>query len=254
MSFTEESLHVVISNTRTKKERWFSSKNKVSYGPMGASSLCGRRERNDDCCWIDPYNGYIALSDGIGGAPYGNVISRVGCVSAMKALSDSHFAETLADDIEEDVLERAFRFACKSAENVLSHLDFLNQGSGATLLLATVVRGEQINILSAGDSAAIKLSSKGAEMICGRPKTKQEPLASGIGFQGSENPRRYLVDVDPGDVMIFCTDGVTDALDLTEIESIVNESSSAPEAAVNLTNKATDQGWDNATAVIVYIN
>lgn len=255
MSFAEEeSLHVFMSNIRAEKEFLYMGKNRRAYGPMGASSLCGHREKNDDCCWIDPFNGYIALSDGVGGAPYGNIISRVGCVAAMRSFRESFFMGISADDTNGDILERAFSHACKSAEDVLDRLDFLDQGSGATLLLATVFKGGRINILSAGDSAAIRLHNKEAEMICGRSKAKQEPLVSGIGFRGSEKPRRYSVNVVPGDVMVFCTDGVTDALDLTDIELIVKESGSAPKAAASLADKAAEQGWDNATAVIVYID
>lgn len=234
-------LRLTISNIRSDGFNDSFSTDKVSYGPMGASTAKGHREKNDDCCWIDPYNGFIVLSDGIGGAPYGDVISRVGCVAAMGSFRDC------------PSLEKAFFEADKSAKDVIHYLDLVKWGSGATLLLATTFKGERIEILSAGDSAAILLTNDGPKKICGRFKEEYGPLSSGIGFMSSKKPHSYSVEVSPGDIMVFCSDGVTDALNLAEIESLVEESDSAPVAADLLVKKSAEQGWDNATAVVMYV-
>lgn len=242
MSYIENnSLRLMISDIRSNELSGSLTNSEASYGPMGASTAKGHRDKNDDCCWVDPFNGFIALSDGVGGAPYGDVISRVGCVAAMRSFRD------------DPSLDKAFLEADTLANNVIHYLGLQKWGSGATLLLATTFRGNNIEILSAGDSAAILLTKSGSRIICGRSRDEHNFLVSGIGFQGSESPRHYSVEVSPGDVMVFCSDGVTDALDLVEIELTVGGAGSAPVAADLLVKKAAEQGWDNATAAVVYI-
>ena len=88
-----------------------------------------------------------------------------------------------------------------------------------------------------------------AEML-----TEQEAgtLTQAIGATRKVNPRPATARWEPGDVVMICTDGVSDRVDDDEIATVLLLAGDLGDAARRLVRRARELGgWDDATAVLV---
>ena len=206
---------------------------------VGIASHCGPRERNEDYAAVSWQGDFLAISDGIGGAPFGDVMSRLACNSAVAAYDDGADAHG------------AFEASNEVASLVAG---LLGERSGATLLLAQRT-GTTLTILSAGDTRGFLLRDGDLAPLTmeGRIAPDSNALGKAIGY-GPIEPDEHSVELACDDRLLFCTDGVWEYLTQERIAAVLAGSPNAPLAAEDLSWEASRVGQDNATCVVVFVD
>lgn len=204
----------------------------------GWSSERGARRRNEDYCGASGDSLLFAISDGIGGGPHGDVMSRISVKRAIEAYGES------------GDLEDAF-FQANELASKVSHL--LGEGDGATLLLAAYDRGTaRLDLLSAGDTLAYRLRAGELSLLSyNEGRFRGNALEKAVGW-GEVDPDRISSDVLPGDLIVLCTDGVWEPLGEKRLAELLDEAPTAPWAAARLCEEAAKAGTDNATAICIF--
>lgn len=231
----------------------------------GAKSFFGSRtevghvrEHNEDSLVVTPP--LFAVADGMGGHEAGEVASEV----AINTL-----AELAPASPDGDALARAVVAA--NLEVIKAPGKGIGREGMGTTLTAAVLEGERLVIAQVGDSRAYLLHqgrlqqltrdhSLMADMIEAGQLTEAEArvhpnrsvITRAIGSDPHMQPDIYELNVETGDRILLCSDGVTTMLEDPQIARIMGSSETAQECADNLVAAALDAGgYDNATAVVM---
>ena len=243
------------------------------------------RQNNEDSLCTDDSQGIYLLADGIGGHNAGEIASALAVETVYTALS-SCIANCSSDDLF-DLMAHALRTAhAEIAAKARSSLSFM--GMGTTLVVA-VVRENMVYIAHTGDSRAYHYSqphplpnppfmpqrvleregtllrritndhTMGDQLLAnGVPREQiQEKqfhnLTQAIGCGAPPLPDFSTVEFDRGDLLLLCSDGLTDMLADSEIEAILtNGDADLDTLAGNLVAAANANGGrDNVSVVLV---
>ncbi len=211
------------------------------------------RRVNEDAFAVLEACALFAVADGIGGLTEGAVASRSIVEVLARMVTPGAPLETRvreAEDALHQVNEALFLGGIERRPPV--HM-------GSTIVLLVV--GEAAGVcLWAGDSRAYVM--RGGEL---HQLTHDHSLCA---ESGSIHPRNIItraigpsdrveidccvVDIAPGDVLLLCTDGVSNALDASQLRTLL----SAPDAGLadRIVDAAVTQGSrDDATAVTVFV-
>lgn len=228
----------------------------------GAVSERAGRERNEDIAVAVPLGPLgpeheaflLAVADGLGGHPAGEVASRI-AVDTLR--------EALATPPEGDVglaLRQAYRKAndavFQAATSEPTHL-----GMGTTLTSA-VLRGKYATIANVGDSRAYLLRGGALTQVSrdhteaarsGRPGARGGALTHAVGTNpklDSKLPDIFELMLLPGDRLLLCSDGLYAVLDDAALHQTLSGGEPAS-AARDLVDLAQQRGTtDNASAVV----
>lgn len=237
------------------------------------------RPHNEDSWLIDLDSGVFVVADGMGGHAAGEVASKLATDVVHSTLVGPGDPEetTLmrpgedADD-SADTLRERLRYAMNQASVKIrkeAEADSERRGMGTTLVVL-VVDGDHAHLAHVGDSRAY-LFRDGALVRLTRDHTvvQQEIdagrltpelarllphkhiLTQSVGFHGPVEPDTVTRLVQPGDVFVLCSDGMTDPLDDHAIEAIIARTP-IDMLAHELTEQALTEGSeDNVTVVVV---
>ncbi len=221
---------------------------------------------------------FAMVSDGIGGHRAGEVASELAVNLISAAVEKREGGHPLA------VFQNSF-YRVSEAIFEKAEADVSQRGMGATAACAWVV-GFQLYIAYAGDSRIYLIRGRNIHQLTRDHTWVQEALEKGLldqeGLKNHPNLhviRRYLGSteppepdlrlflspdesdakakanqgllLEPGDVILLCTDGLTDLVDNSEIRDSVNGRSlnQAAEALIALANERG--GHDNITVVML---
>ena len=231
----------------------------------GAKSFFGSRtevghvrEHNEDSLVVTPP--LFAVADGMGGHEAGEVASEI----AINAL-----AELAPASPDGDALARAVVAA--NLEVIKAPGKGIGREGMGTTLTAAVLEGERLVIAQVGDSRAYLLHqgrlqqltrdhSLMADMIEAGQLTEAEArvhpnrsvITRAIGSDPHMQPDIYELNVETGDRILLCSDGICTMIEDPQIARIMGSSETAQECADNLVAAALDAGgYDNATAVVM---
>lgn len=225
----------------------------LTEGPrmeFGAYSDQGGRRRNEDYCTIT--DSISCVSDGIGGAEHGNVMSRLACATMCEEWDGLL-------EYEERPQER-MRLALVRTDAFLTSVAMrLGGGPGATIV-AVAQAGDDLVFGSVGDSRAFVLGKRGFESVfqdSGRESDTTNALSAALGYGMLEKDKgaanvASLCGKD-GISTLLCTDGVWDSLTAREIEGALLSSAHpwfVARALVDSAVKAGGAQGDNATALV----
>jgi serine/threonine protein phosphatase PrpC len=217
------------------------------------------RTNNEDAAHAGRW--LLALADGIGGMPSGELASEI-AVRALTAVD--------ASTEPPDALDR-LRAAAEAANleiRQVSESDPANDGMGTTVT-AVLLTGEQFAMLHVGDSRAY-LRRDGALRQLTRDDTfVQQLVDQGLitPIEARHHPRRSIVmqalqgsgydpwltmqPARPGDRLLLCSDGLSDVLTDDVIEKTLGSWQDLDECAEALVRLALDGGsTDNVTVVV----
>lgn len=242
-----------------------------------AKSDRGRvRERNEDAWAAEPKAGLFVVADGVGGHDDGHEASRRAVDMVLSAVMapalawpDEPRAVLDAEGAAVDRLRRAFDVA-----NQHVHERGRQQGSNmATTLVGGLMNGRRLAVAHVGDSRAYRLRRRRLERLTRDHSVVEELLADGVDPEklamykslshlltrtiGSD--ARVLVDtkleeVCPGDVLLFCTDGLWGVVDEGLLASALARDESPHEITTRLVEAALHAGGpDNVTVVVVRV-
>lgn len=215
------------------------------------------RDHNEDSLIIIPP--LFAVADGMGGHEAGEIASEI-TVNTLAELAPSHLdAEGLTAAVE------AANYNVMKAPR---------QGIGrdgmGTTLTAAMLEGERLLIAQVGDSRAYLLHkghlqqitrdhSLMADLIEAGQITPEEArvhpnrsvITRAIGSDIHMRPDIYELNVDAGDRILLCSDGLSSMISNNAIESIMRKQSDAQHCADELVTAALENGGaDNVTVVV----
>jgi protein phosphatase len=204
--------------------------------PWAALSVPGPcREHNEDCWCVDDARVVFALGDGMGGYSAGEVASEI----AVRTVAEMAGALLDARLAAEDALVRA-TVAAHAGIIEFAHTRPECLGM-ATTVVAAVVSADRLTLAHVGDSRAYRLRgarlsrltadhSIGQRMVeAGRVSEVQArrlpargilTRALGIGA-ASPVPSVTSTDWRAGDLLLLCSDGLTDRLDDAAIAALL---------------------------------
>ncbi len=242
----------------------------------GRSDPGKERQSNEDNFFFRVYKeGYaiVAVADGMGGHAAGEVASAI-AVDVISRFTQSdempdfyhEFADTKFEDYVVELVKRANSEIYEAAKN-----DDNKTGMGTTLTLS-FISNKRLFIGHVGDSRIYRLSGNTMERLTKDHTVVEEMLNEGRINKNEliNHPRRHMltralgttleievdveiVSLNKGDILLFCTDGLTSLIEEEEIKQVVLEKGIYPlEAVDNLIALANDRGgYDNITLVIV---
>jgi serine/threonine protein phosphatase PrpC len=224
---------------------------------VGATTDIGQvREGNEDAILInDPL---YAVADGMGGHRGGEVASNL----ALQTV-EQMFAERQGTLTEQ--VERANRAVFERSQ---SDRDVSGMG---TTLTAALIEGGAVRLAHVGDSRAylfrggkLRLLTEDHTLVhrmvvegeITETEAENHPhrsvLTRALGVEGDVRVDETKVEVQDGDRLLLCTDGLTGMLSEDEIMSVLQDVRDPQEAVDRLVREANRAGGiDNITAVII---
>lgn len=209
---------------------------------VGAASKIGPRQQNDDAFAHTDDGRMFNISDGIGGAPHGDIASA--CV--VNAAADAHDRGATLDE--------AFRAANDALIQVSEWIR--SPDTGATLLLAERSDDPEphLDFAWVGDSVAYLLHD-GLFTLVTRPDRVDDSnaLRTAAGYRHDMPALRASCPIEEGDRLLLCTDGVWETVSPHRMVELLQSSDNAPWIADSIAREAADTGTDNATAVVLIV-
>ncbi|MBA2313360.1 MAG: Stp1/IreP family PP2C-type Ser/Thr phosphatase [Actinobacteria bacterium] len=228
---------------------------------VGASSDVGRvRDANQDAYLIDAP--LYVIADGMGGHAAGDVAA----VTAVKVISDEAGRVSAQ---EPDSLAALLKDANAAIwERAQSERAFQGMGTTCTLVYASDAAGY---IAHVGDSRAYRLRGGGLEQLtedhtlvgrmikegrigAGEARThpQRNVITRALGIDSSVEVDLREIDLEEGDRLMLCSDGLSSMLDESAIEKGLAEAPDPQAAADRLVELANDAGGeDNITVVVL---
>ena len=185
----------------------------------------------------------IAVADGVGGGPGGEIASA----AAVDELAERFFSATGDGPIEERLAD-AIRDANTA---VLRAADTAGKPDAASTLVAAVVRDGRAVIANLGDSRAYLVRTDASRQLT---EDHSGAIANGItrfvGDPRGVQPDVFVEDLQSGDRLLLCSDGLTRHVDAAEIFQRVarEDTDGAVDDLVALANSRG--GEDNVTVVL----
>ena len=215
------------------------------------------RDHNEDSLVVTPP--LFAVADGMGGHAAGEVASEI-AVRVLSELAPEHpDGEALGRAIEE--ANRAVIQAAREGRG--------RQGMGTTMT-AAMLEGERLVIAQVGDSRAYLLHqgklqqltrdhSLMADMIEAGQLTPEEArthpqrsvITRALGSDAHLHPDIYEINVETGDRLLICSDGLSGMIFDDQIENTLRRVHDPQRCASQLVNEAIAAGGhDNVTVIV----
>jgi protein phosphatase len=247
----------------------------------GRTDVGRRRKVNEDSFLVSPETSLYAVCDGMGGHNAGEVASRMAIETISAFITRSAVEKEITWpwgldanlSFDANRLKTAIRLANARVFQAADNREELT-GMGTTVVTA-LVSGETMTVGSAGDSRCYLV--RGGEL---KQLTRDDSWVSaalGEGILNSDDVERHPLrnvitkavgardaidldvlehDLEPGDLVMLCSDGLHGMINDQEITKILQASSGSLEAAsAQLVEAANEAGGrDNITVVLLRRN
>jgi protein phosphatase len=231
------------------------------------------RSNNEDSVATDDEVALAVLADGMGGYNAGEVASNMATSFIQTELGRwLNEASGRANDAE---VRRAMDICVDNANRAIFNAANANPqyaGMGTTLVVA-VFREGQLRLGHVGDSRAYRLRGGQLSQITRDHSLLQEQIDAGlitpeqavfsanknlvtraVGVEDTVLLETHLHEVQPGDIYLMCSDGLSDMLDDATMAQLLqkhDELASAGQALIAAANEAG--GKDNIALVLVRV-
>jgi protein phosphatase len=226
---------------------------------------------NEDACgvqWYDHPHGRVtllAVADGLGGHPAGEVASSLAVDTIMKVTGDQL---PLLQDFSTDQMRRLMEFAFREANNMViatGERDEICNGMGTTMVAAMISEEDECIIGSIGDSRAYLVAQR-IHRITRDHSRVQELVEEGVltPAEAERHPLKHIVTRIIGrrgeqpDIfacnlgesrLLLCTDGLMDGMGEPDILAIMR-GMGIPGICDTLVEKALERSRDNITVIV----
>lgn len=240
----------------------------LDYTAAAVTDRGRKRPSNEDAFGFSVEHGIYLVCDGMGGAAAGEVASSLAVDEMLRLLSSR--AET--GDAASQMPQFAEDAICATNEAIFSRSMRNEKLSGmGTTLVGLLVEERRIWVLNVGDSRCYRLRNRRLEQIThdhslveeqvrlGR-MTRSEALRSplrnvitrALGTQSRVTPDVLALEVEPGDLFLLCSDGLTRELNDPLIESLLGTDLPLDTRCARLVDAAKKAGGhDNITCILV---
>ncbi len=204
------------------------------------------------------------VADGMGGHKAGDMASKYTVESFVRLVNETSQKDPIL--ILSDNIKTANTMLLKKAEESEDY-----KGMGTTFVGATI-NDNVLRVVNVGDSRLYIISndikqitrdhSYVEEMIMrgqidrkqARTHEKKNIITRAIGAEATVEPDMFTVDVQKGDKILMCTDGLSNMIEDADILKIVKESNDIDEAVKELVITANENGGtDNISVLMVEI-
>jgi serine/threonine protein phosphatase PrpC len=249
----------------------------IGWQIAGLTDVGLKRDHNEDNLLLveanmtdtTPYGLYV-VADGLGGHQGGEIASKLSvdtiqeiCIQNPPNPAEAPYEEWLK------------AVALAANQSVLDHQEDQTQAKkmGSTVVMALVTQGKA-HIANVGDSRAYLLGKEGIKQISvdhslverlvqigqltreeARVHRNRNVIYNTLGDKADPEVGLYHVDLEPGDRLLLCSDGLNDMVTDAEILEI-SQSNDVPADVCKLLVEAarTAGGNDNITAIVVQID
>ncbi len=228
------------------------------------------RRNNEDAVAIDAAAGVAVLADGMGGHNAGEVASAMACTIVCQDLVRWRRAwpETTSQAAALQAMARGVAHANQAIlDAALARPECRGMGTTVVVLL---MGGPGMLVGHVGDSRAYRYGRHGLERLTRDHSLLQEQLDAGLltPRQAATAPRRNIVtravgveagvqldtlalQTQPGDMVLLCSDGLTDMLGDEEIAAILAAGGPLQALCARLVDAANAAGGaDNVSVVL----
>lgn len=216
------------------------------------------REHNEDSLVVAPP--LYVVCDGMGGHAAGEVASEI-AVDVVAQRAPRHAdAAALGQAVEEANLA-----IIKAAREGVGRA-----GMGCTCT-AAILENERLVIAQVGDSRAYLLHQGTMQQLTrdhslvtdlieagqitpaeARVHPQRSVITRALGSDPRTQPDLFEINVETGDRLLLCSDGLSTMLEDDRIESILNSATDPQRCAAQLVNEANSLGgYDNITVIVV---
>ena len=213
---------------------------------------------------VGSFQNLLIVADGMGGHRAGDYASRL-CVETMV-----QSLEKSAHKTPVSLFEEAVTAANKAVfEESASHVEY--EGMGTTVVACTLEENT-LYITNIGDSR-LYLIRDGIEQITDDHSLVEEMVKQGnitesearihpqkniitraLGINEEVQADFFEIDVEQGDVIMLCSDGLSNMIEDEDMEYIVKNSDTLQTAAESLVARANENGGnDNITVVLAEV-
>jgi PPM family protein phosphatase len=213
-------------------------------------------------------HGYLfAVADGVGGMDLGEVASS----TAISVLTEE-FAKAQPGAMLISLLPRLIQFANAAVHDRTLAREFRGKKM-ATTLVACALRHDQAIVSHVGDSRCYLVRNGHAKQITQDHTWVNEQRKMGLisadeiaasearhvlirslGPEMFVSPDTTALTLQPGDVLVLCSDGLHDEMSVTEMAAIASQNRNMDEVARELVARAVEiDGNDNTTAQVIRI-
>ncbi len=203
------------------------------------------------------------VADGMGGHNAGEYASKVTVETIV---------ERIADSAQTDAL-RCFDEAIQAANGRIRKLaaaSYLLAGMGTTVVAASC-DGNRLSVANVGDSRLYVVGPQEIRQITrdhswveemvlrggiGREEARNHPdkniITRAVGAEDTVKADFFSVRLEEGDMVLMCTDGLTNMLEDREIRMILNGARDIVEKAQELVDAANENGGkDNISVILI---
>ncbi len=221
-----------------------------------AISIIGKKRiSNQDFFLINQSKHIYIICDGLGGeGGAGDYASEQASMLIENSLTEDLLKSFQRD--ENKIKKQLHKILEESNQHIisLSQDDPIFHRMASTIVLAVIVN-KNLHIINLGDSRAYALSSESVRLLSHDHRRKSDnKLTQVLGIQKEINPYYTRHQFKKNEMLLLCTDGFSDFVSTTEIQSILmtHSSSTCRECCENLFRKAIENGsTDDITLILL---
>lgn len=235
---------------------------------FSVSDIGKRRKLNQDYVYtseqpVGSVPNLFIVADGMGGHNAGDFASKLAVNTIVEEIAAS----------QEKELEDMFGAAIKLANQKVYEHACRNpelEGMGTTVVAATCSDGK-LFVANVGDSRLYVAGRRGMKQITrdhswveemvrrgglGKEEARNHPdrniITRAVGAEEKVKPDFFRVDLQEGDMVLMCTDGLTNMLEDEEIRMALDGARDLVEQAETLVNRANENGGkDNISVILI---
>jgi protein phosphatase len=245
----------------------------------GQTDVGQKRDHNEDSFLVDEELALFVVADGMGGHAGGGTASRLAVEtirarmqaarSAQAAIFDA--AAALEESPLREVLREAVEDACQSIYQAAQG-DPALAGMGTTVT-AALLAGRNAYVAHVGDSRCYLVRRGHIYQVSEDHSLVNEQLKAGaitadearhsrfkniitrsVGFEADVTVDMMGLEVEPGDRLVLCCDGLSNLVDDEEIMEVAGAAplEAAPARLIGIANARG--GDDNITVIVVHVD
>jgi protein phosphatase len=244
----------------------------------GQTDVGRKRDHNEDSFVVDRDLGLFVVADGMGGHAGGGTASSLAVKTIRQRIQTAHAANPhlfeAPASLEESPIREVLRAAVEDACHAIFQAalgDPALAGMGTTVTAALVIAANAF-VAHVGDSRCYLVRRGRIYQVSEDHSLVNEQLKAGaitadearhsrfrniitrsVGFEADVAVDMMGVEVEPGDRLLVCCDGLSNLVDDAEILEVVAASplEAAPRRLIELAN---DRGGDdNITVIIIHV-
>ncbi len=245
----------------------------------GKTHIGLKRKINEDSYLVSPEMGLYVIADGMGGHKAGEVASRmiVDTIADYWQKVDLKETPTVPETLAEDLsikakhLVKAISLANTMVHEAQKKPEYLKMGSTVSALL---VEKDTLWSANVGDSPVYILDQGRLRLVSEEHSFEAEQRKMGFSDSfGSTNPLMknmltrviglnekvdiYIMPIrpEPGDIILVCSDGVTNYMSEESIKDVLDNPSTSLEGKVDLLIEGANAGGggDNITVILMEV-